>query len=165
MQPRPRNQPPGEFSAPAAPLRKVTRLQDAEAVNLAEVQGNPFDNGVIQTLIARYANGAEEFDFGVYRLAESEYHPLHFHPAGAELYYILDGSCLVTVDDETVEATSGTAIYLPAGTRHAVRTRLGETMTMVYCFSSGDFRDAGTIWLEDLPEAARGLDRGHHRGR
>lgn len=146
---RPQNQAPGEFSAPAVPLYKVTRIRDVEPVELAKVQGNPDDNGIIWPLIARYANGAEEFDFGVYRLAENEYHPLHYHPAGAELYYVLDGSCLITVDDETVEATPGTAVYLPAGTRHAVRTRQGETMTMVYCFSSGDFRDAGTTWLED----------------
>lgn len=146
---RAQNQPPGKLSAPAAPLRKVTRLQDADPVAMASLEGNPFDQGVNWFLISRYTNGAEEFDFGVYRLAENEYHPLHYHPAAAEFYYILEGSCLVTVDDETVEATPGTAIYLPAGTHHAVRTRQGETMTLVYCFSTGDFRDAGTTWLED----------------
>lgn len=143
-----RNQAPGEFSAPAAPLRKVTLLKDAEAVNLADIQGNPNDNGVVRALIARYVNGAEEFDFGTYEMDADEYHPLHYHPAGAELYYILEGSCQITVDDEVVEAEPGTAIYLPVGTRHAVRTRPGETMRMVYCFSRGDFRDAGTTWLE-----------------
>jgi quercetin dioxygenase-like cupin family protein len=142
------DQAPGEHSAPPAALRKVTRLQDAEPVNLADIQGNPDDKGTVWSVIARYVNGAEEFDFGVYRLKEDEYHPLHYHPAGAELYYILEGSCQITVDGELVEAAPGTAVYLPPGTRHAVRTRPGETMTMVYCFSSGDFRDAGTTWLE-----------------
>ena len=144
----PRNQAPGEFSAPKAPLQLVTKLSDATPVNLAELQGNPNDKGTIWTLISRYVNGAEEFDFGIYRLNEDEYHPLHLHPAGAEFYYIVEGSCLVTVEDRVVEAGAGTAIYLPPGTRHAVRTRRGEVMTMVYGFSSGDFRDAGTTWLE-----------------
>ncbi len=145
---RPHNQAPGEFSAEPAPLKKVTRLSEALPVELSQIQGNPNDNGTVWTLIARYINGAEEFEFGVYRLDQQQYHPLHYHPKGAEFYYILAGSCLVTVDDEQVEAQSGTAIYLPPGTAHAVRTRQGETMTMVYGFSSGDFRDVGTTWLE-----------------
>ncbi|TMF86239.1 MAG: cupin domain-containing protein [Chloroflexi bacterium] len=144
----PYDQIPGELSATAAPLRKVTRLSEMAPVNLADLQGNPRDKGRVWPLIARYVNGAEEFDFGVYELAENEYHPLHYHPAGAEFYYVIEGSCLVTVDDEMVEASAGTAVYLPAGTPHAVRTRAGETMTMVYGFSSGDFRDVGTTWLE-----------------
>jgi len=117
-------------------------------VTISNVQGNPDDQGIFWPLIARYVNGAEEFDFGVYKLEANEYHPRHFHPAGAEFYYIVEGSCLVTVDDDEVEATPGTAIYLPAGTIHAVRTGSEQGMTMVYGFSSGDFRDVGTTWLE-----------------
>src|SRR5437762_2574682 len=145
---RPRNLAPGEGAEPKAPLRKVTRLAETEGLNLADIQGHPLDKGVAWPLIARYVNGAEEFDFGVYRLQPDEYHPRHFHPAGAEFYYIIEGSCLVTVDEDVVEAEPGTAIYLPAGTVHAVRTRPGEHMTMVYGFSSGDFRDTGCTWLE-----------------
>jgi quercetin dioxygenase-like cupin family protein len=139
---------PGEGRAPAAPLRLVTRLAEEAPVKLADIQGHPDDKGTVWALIARYVNGAEEFDFGVYSLDADEYHPRHFHPAGAEFYYILEGSCLITVGEEQVLATPGTAIYLPPNTVHAVRTRAGERMTMVYGFSSGDFRDAGTTWLE-----------------
>jgi quercetin dioxygenase-like cupin family protein len=145
---RGRDMAPGEGALPRAPLRKVTRLSEQPGLSLTGVQGHPLDQGTFWPLIARYVNGAEEFDFGVYRLEADEYHPRHFHPAQAELYYIVEGSCLVTVDDAEVEATPGTAIYLPRGTVHAVRTRAGETMTMVYAFSCGDFRDAGTTWLE-----------------
>jgi quercetin dioxygenase-like cupin family protein len=139
---------PGEGAAPKAALRRVTRLAEEPPVKLVDIQGHPDDKGTVWTLIARYVNGAEEFEFGVYSLEPDEYHPRHFHPAGAEFYYIVEGSCLVTVDDEEVDASAGTAIYLPPRTVHAVRTRTGERMTMVYGFSSGDFRDAGTTWLE-----------------
>ena len=88
---RPYNQAPGEFSAEPAPLKKVTRLSEALPVELSQIQGNPNDNGTIWTLIARYINGAEEFEFGVYRLDQQQYHPLHYHPKGAEFYYILGG--------------------------------------------------------------------------
>lgn len=144
----PRNLAPGEGVEPTAPLRKVTHLGEMKGIPLSEIQGHPLDKGTVWPLIARYVNGAEEFDFGVYSLDENEYHPRHYHPAAAELYYVVSGSCVVTVDGEHVESGPGTAIYLPPGTVHAVRTRAGETMTMVYAFSSGDFRDAGTTWLE-----------------
>ncbi|HEX6349009.1 MAG TPA: dimethylsulfonioproprionate lyase family protein [Candidatus Dormibacteraeota bacterium] len=139
---------PGEGVAPRAPLRHVTRLAEEPGVRLAGIQGHPDDGGTFWALVARYVNGAEEFDFGVYALEPGEYHPRHFHPAGAEFYYILEGSGLVTIGDEDVEAAPGTAFYMPAGTVHAVRTRAGEKLTMVYGFSSGDFRDTGTTWLE-----------------
>lgn len=139
---------PGEGVAPRAPLRLVTRLSEEPGVRLADIQGHPDDGGTAWALVARYVNGAEEFDFGVYSLEAEEYHPRHFHPAGAEFYYIVEGSCLVTAGDDQVEATPGTAIYLPPGTVHAVRMRPGERVKMVYGFSSGDFRDTGTTWLE-----------------
>jgi quercetin dioxygenase-like cupin family protein len=145
---RARDLAPGEGAEPPAPLRKVTRLAEATPTAISEAQGNPDDQGTFWPLIARYVNGAEEFDVGVYRLDADQYHPRHYHPAGAEFYYIVAGSCVVTVDAEEVEASAGTAIYLPPKTVHAVRTRPGETMTMVYGFSSGDFRDVGTTWLE-----------------
>jgi quercetin dioxygenase-like cupin family protein len=145
---RPRNMAPGEGSEAAAPLRKVTLLQETRGLDIAGVQGHPLDQGVYWPLIARYVNGAEEFDVGIYRLDSDEFHPSHYHPAAAEFYYFIEGSCRVRVDDDWIEATPGTAVYLPAGTVHAVRTRPGETTTMVYGFSCGDFRDAGTTWVE-----------------
>lgn len=142
---------PGEGSLPAAPLLHVTRLAEIDSEFMGDPSrpgGNTKDEGTNWTLIARYVNGAEEFEFGVYSLGPDQYHPKHFHPAGAEFYYITEGSCRVTVGTEEVEATPGTAIYIPPNTVHAVRTRADEHMTMVYGFSCGDFRDAGTTWVE-----------------
>jgi len=41
----PYDQIPGELSASAAPLRKVTRFSEMTPVNLADLQGNPLDKG------------------------------------------------------------------------------------------------------------------------
>ncbi len=139
---------PGEGLAPAAPLRKVTRLSEEITEAVAEVSGHPGDQGTNCTLIARPVNGSEHFDVGIYRMGPNQYHPRHHHPAGAEFYFITEGSCLVTVDGEEHEAAAGTAIYLPEGTVHAVRTRPDESVTILYGFACGDFREAGTTWLE-----------------
>jgi quercetin dioxygenase-like cupin family protein len=143
-----KNLEPGKDLLPRAPVQKVTRLQEQKSIEIGTVSGNPQDQGVYWTLIARYLNGAEEFDFGVYRLQQDQYHPRHYHPAQAEFYYILEGSCVVRIDEDDIEAGPGTALYMPPGTIHAVRTRSGETVTMVYGFSCGDFREAGVVWTE-----------------
>jgi quercetin dioxygenase-like cupin family protein len=138
----------GEDVQPSVALRKVTRLSEEPRVSLSAISGNSHDQGATTTLIARYVNGAEEFDLGLCEMEPQEYHPRHFHPEGAEFYYILDGSCLITIDDEDVEARPGTAFYMPPGTVHAVRTREGERVKLIFGFSKGDFRECGTTWLE-----------------
>ena len=84
-----------------------------------------------------------------YRTLEpNEYHPRHYHSRGSEFYYVLEGSCLVTVDDEIVEATPGTAFYLPEGTVHSVRTRENESVSLLYGFDEGISENISVTWLE-----------------
>lgn len=139
---------PGQGVPPRAPLKLVTKLSEEKGINNVSL-GNPDDAGTFWALIAGRVNGAEEFEFGVYKMEPDKYHPRHYHPEGAELYYITEGRCVVTLDDTEVEATPGTAIYIPKGTVHAVRTFPGESMTMVYVFPFSDYHYAGTNWLEE----------------
>jgi quercetin dioxygenase-like cupin family protein len=132
---------------PPAPVRKITRLAEEPSSPVAQVTGHPQDEGVDCALIARHINGATEFLVGIYRMAANQLHPRHMHPRGAEFYYVVEGSCLVTVDDDEIEATAGTAVYLPEGTVHAVRTRRDESVTILYAFDEGDANDIATTWL------------------
>jgi quercetin dioxygenase-like cupin family protein len=128
----------------AAPLRKVMRAQDVACIDMSRY-GKDTDQGIDCPLISPWINGSSELVFGLYRLAPGEYHPRHLHPSGAELYYVQDGTCVITVDDDQVECHPGTAVYLPAGTVHAVRTRPHESTTIVYAF---DHSTPGLDWLE-----------------
>jgi mannose-6-phosphate isomerase-like protein (cupin superfamily) len=49
---------------------------------------------------------------------------LHRHPY-EETFVITDGSAVFTVDGETIEATAGTIIVVPAGAPHKFRTGPG----------------------------------------
>jgi mannose-6-phosphate isomerase-like protein (cupin superfamily) len=42
----------------------------------------------------------------------------HYHKRTTEVYYVLEGSGRVEVDDETVDVKSGTAVLIPPGVRH-----------------------------------------------
>ena len=133
---------------PPAPLRKVTRLSEETFVDVVQATGHPDDQGRYCQLIGAGTNGATDLVLGVYTLQPNEYHPRHYHSRGAEFYYVLEGSCLITVDDEIVEATPGTAIYIPEGTVHAVRTRENEAVSILHGFDEGVSENIAVTWLE-----------------
>jgi putative monooxygenase len=130
------------------PLGKIVRVADRPSYRLDEVTGNPHDQGIDWALLGPRINGAREFSVGVYTMGPNQVHPRHFHPVGPEFYYIVSGSCLVRVDDEEVEAGPETAIYLPEGTVHGVRTRDGESVTILYGFDERSDAAKSTVWLE-----------------
>jgi quercetin dioxygenase-like cupin family protein len=129
-------------------LRKVTRLAEESFADAAPATGHPLDQGRFCKLIGAGTNGATDLALGIYTLAPNEYHPRHYHARGAEFYYILEGSCLITVDEVIVEATPGTAFYFPEGTVHAVRTREHEAVSILYGFDEGVSENISVTWLE-----------------
>lgn len=129
-------------------LRKVVRVAQQPGYPIAELTGNPNDQGTDWSLLGPKINGATEFSVGLYKMIPNQIHPPHYHPIGPEFYYIVSGSCLLRVDDEEIEVGAETAIYLPEGTVHAVRTRSGESVTILYGFDERADADVTTIWLE-----------------
>ena len=129
-------------------LGKVVRVADRPGHDMAAVTGNPHDQGTDWALLGPLINGAKEFSVGVFTMTPNQVHPPHYHPVGPEFYYVVSGSCLVRVDDDEVEVGPETAIYLPEGTVHAVRTRDGETVTIFYGFDERADAAISTVWLE-----------------
>jgi putative monooxygenase len=129
-------------------LGKIVRVADRPGYTLEEVTGNPHDQGTDWALLGPRINGAREFYVGVYTMGPDQIHPPHYHPVGPEFYYIISGSCVVRVDDEEAEVGPETAIYFPEGTIHGVRTREGETVTILYGFAVRPDAAISTVWLE-----------------
>jgi quercetin dioxygenase-like cupin family protein len=130
------------------PLGKIVRVADQPGYRLDELTGNPHDQGTDWELIGPEINGATEFAVGLYTMAPNQVHPPHYHPVGPEFYFVVSGTCLVRVDDEEVAVGPQTAIYLPEGTVHGVRTRDDESVTILYGFALRADAKKSTIWLE-----------------
>jgi hypothetical protein len=45
--------------------------------------------------------------------------PPHIHHREDEIFYVLEGEILVTVEDRTIKVTPGTMIFLPRDVRHS----------------------------------------------
>jgi mannose-6-phosphate isomerase-like protein (cupin superfamily) len=55
----------------------------------------------------------------------------HHHNQLEEIYYILSGSGLMSVGDETREVCAGDAIYVPRGHRHTLENTGAETIRLL----------------------------------
>lgn len=47
--------------------------------------------------------------------------PLHIHRDAAEAFYVLDGEYIIFINDRELRCSSGSFIYIPAGTPHGFR--------------------------------------------
>ena len=61
----------------------------------------------------------------------------HHHPRTEEIYYILEGTADMTVDNETQPVRPGDAIAIPPGARHTIRNTGQETLKFLCCCAPG----------------------------
>lgn len=76
--------------------------------------------------------GSNDLCIGVGSLDPGRILGLHHHEEDAEFYYVLSGRAKVTVDDEEIDATPGTAIYIPVAAKHKILNDGGEKFVFVY---------------------------------
>ena len=63
--------------------------------------------------------------------------PAHRHRSMVEIFYILDGDVTFAFEDETLIATPGTTVTVPANTRHEVTCPEGGRLVTI--FTPGGF--------------------------
>jgi mannose-6-phosphate isomerase-like protein (cupin superfamily) len=75
--------------------------------------------------------------------------PIHAHDP-EQCYYIIKGTGLMIIEDETREVTSGDAIYIPSNRKHGIKN-IGD-MTLEYLTANSpvftkDYEDS--LWPSD----------------
>jgi oxalate decarboxylase/phosphoglucose isomerase-like protein (cupin superfamily) len=110
--------------------------------------GDPRDRGRMVELISRELTGAENFMLGLAWFDPGDVHLLHHHPHADEWYYVIGGSAVFTVGTEQVRGTTGTAIFIPAGTGHRIHNDGAETLHIAWGFNRPDLTEVGIVWDE-----------------
>jgi quercetin dioxygenase-like cupin family protein len=82
----------------------------------------------------------------VLRLEPNQYHPLHNHPDLGELYFVLNGVCEVQLGDDVHSVEAGTAIYIPKGVGHSLRTE-SNSVEVLIVFPEGDLSKVRKEWM------------------
>src|SRR5262245_5936006 len=115
----------------------------------------PYDGEYVALVGDRYRflATAEETD-GRYALFETVVlpgggPPTHRHSREDEAFYVLEGTITVYVEDKKVEATPGSFVHLPKGTKHRFHNHTKQQAKMLTLVSPGGlermFREVGKV--------------------
>lgn len=132
-----------------APARIVIEpLSKVPSIPINHSEGHEHDEGTVQRLVSKAVNGSPDILATVFSMTPHQYHPLHAHPELGELYYILDGACEVRVGDQVKWVEANTAIYVPVGTPHSLRTK-DQSVKFLLVFPEGDRDKVKKIWVKE----------------
>lgn len=126
----------------------IQPLNEVPGVPINHSEGHENDQGSVQRVISKAVNGSPDILATVFSMAPNQYHPLHAHPELGELYFILEGACEVRVGDQLKWVEAQTAIYVPRGTPHSLRTK-SESVKFLLVFPQGDRTKIGKVWINE----------------
>ncbi|MDX6300626.1 MAG: hypothetical protein QOF53_1840 [Nocardioidaceae bacterium] len=63
----------------------------------------------------------------------------HHRHEPAEIYFVLDGEGVLTIDGEDHAVRAGTAAYIPSNSEHGIRNTGTSTMRFFYAFAVASF--------------------------
>lgn len=63
---------------------------------------------------------------------------LHYHERTDEIYYVIDGSGRMQLDDQEIELQPGVVVYVPRGVKHKA---WGKLKVLVICIPRGVLND------------------------
>jgi quercetin dioxygenase-like cupin family protein len=131
-----------------SPRIVIDQLNAVRGVPINHSQGHEHDQGMVQRVVSLEVNGSPDLLATVFSMTPNQYHPLHAHPELGELYFILEGACEVRVGPRTEWVTAQTAIYVPKGTPHSLRTK-DQSVKFLLVFPEGDRSKVKKVWVEE----------------
>jgi quercetin dioxygenase-like cupin family protein len=78
-----------------------------------------FGGALSKMLVGPGNSGSARLDFRISRYAPAAYVAEHAHQVQEQIYYVLEGEGLLTVDGETRLMRPHDYVYLPPGVRHS----------------------------------------------
>jgi mannose-6-phosphate isomerase-like protein (cupin superfamily) len=118
-------------------------------VMIPEVAPREFPAGRATRIFAGVAGlPVQQFAAGQSTLYPGGGVPLHRHH-NEEVYIILHGSGEMTVGDERITVSPGSAVYLPPGVPHALRNTGGEDLIVMWVYAPATVVDH---WAEETRE-------------
>lgn len=78
-----------------------------------------FGGALSKALVDPGNSGSRRIDFRISRYAPAAYVEEHVHRVQEQIYYVLDGEGLLTLDDASHLMRAHDYVYVPAGVRHS----------------------------------------------
>src|SRR5438105_12488791 len=91
------------------------------------------DGSEIRELLAHRNSCIQKQSLAEARLPPGARTTPHYHPMTEEIYYILEGTGRMTIDDETRDIEPGDSIAIPPGAVHAILNPGSITLKFLCC--------------------------------
>lgn len=118
---------------------RTVRASDVEAEHWADpVRGEI----AFRTLFSADRTSTGGLTAGVAELPPGGWLGSHRHPP-AEIYHVLEGDGVVTLDGQERPVGAGTAVFIPGGSEHAVRNTGTTTLSIFYVLAVDAMGDVG----------------------
>lgn len=119
--------------------------------NIAEVPAfTTADSSEIRELLAHRNSCIQNQSLAEARLPVRGQTLPHFHPECEEIYYLLEGTARMQVEDDVREVGPGDAIAIPPGARHQI-TNTGDEELKFLCCCAPAYEDTDTVMVDDWP--------------
>ncbi len=105
------------------------------------------DGSEIRELLSHRNSGIRNQSLAEARIAPGLTTPPHYHPKTEEIYYIVAGSGLMTIDGEQQLVGPADAISIPPGATHQIHNSGDDELVLLCCCCPG-YEDSDTILLE-----------------
>ena len=93
-----------------------------------------------RTLFSGGTTATEALTAGVAELQPGDRLGLHRHTP-PEIYYVLEGSGIVTLDGVEHEIAAGAAVFIPGDCEHGIRNDGASPLRVFYAFAADSFAD------------------------
>ncbi len=74
----------------------------------------------------------------------------HTHPGTEEIYYLLEGHGVISIDGVKEKVKAGDGIAIPPGAKHAIFNN-GESDLVFLCCCVPAYQDSDTVITDDVP--------------
>lgn len=104
--------------AKSATRRRTAFIESMARMPWQEFPGH-FGGALSKMLVGPAQGGSQQLDFRISRYAPNAYVEEHTHKVQEQIYYVLEGEGMLTLDDESRLMRPHDYIYLPPGARHS----------------------------------------------
>ena len=101
-----------------SPPRTAAFIESMARVAWQEFPGH-FGGALSKALVGPANSGSERIDFRISRYAPNAYVAEHKHKVQEQVYYVLEGEGVLTLDEENHLMRPHDYVYVPSGVRHS----------------------------------------------
>lgn len=106
------------MSKKKTPRRDTAFVEKMARVPWKEFPGH-FGGALSKALVAEDNSGSRRIDFRISRYAPAAFVEEHVHAVQEQIYYVLEGEGVLTLDDEAHLMGPHDYVYVPPGVRHS----------------------------------------------